>query len=177
MQANSAIISSTKTWIDQFIIAKDICPFAKHIPAGKLDLTVDESTALITNLEFLATKLDRLTYDLNIETSLLIYPNADPDFLNFLDLFYACDQLLEDLQLRDTFQLVAFHPAFRFDNAEENDAANYTNRSPYPMVHILRESTVSKAVDMHPDVDSIPNRNIKFLRQKPESYWADFLKK
>lgn len=177
MRANSTIISSTQAWIDQFIIAKNICPFAKHIPTGKLDLEVDESIRLISNLETLATKLDRLNYDSSIETTLLIYPNADSDFLNFLDLFYACDQLVEDLQLRDTFQLVAFHPAFRFDNADENDAANYTNRSPYPMVHILRESSVSKAVDTHPDVDSIPDRNMKFLRRKSESYWAEFLKK
>lgn len=166
------IITSTQAWVDEFIIGENICPFAKHIPTEKLQLKVDSSNQLSTMLEFIAIEMLHLQQNLNIETSLVIYPNGDPDFLNFLDTFYACDQILEDLQLRSVFQLVCFHPKFCFDNAPEEDAANYTNRSPYPMIHILRESSVSKAVEGHPDVDSIPERNMEHLRKQAVSHWG-----
>ena len=171
MHDDNSIINTTQSWIDQFIIGRNICPFAKHIPTGKLKLEVDNAADLLPILEKISLSFEELKLNSEIETTLIIYPNADKDFLVFLDQFYACDQLLEDLQLRDTFQLVSFHPAFCFDNADTDDAANYTNRSPFPMIHILRESSVTKAVDTHPDVNSIPERNMAYLRNKPSSYW------
>jgi len=171
MPEDNAVIKITQSWIDKFIIGRSICPFAKHIPRGKLRLEIDSSSTLSTNLENLSIELERLKQNRDIETTLIIYPNADKDFLVFLDLYYACNQLIEDLDLIAEYQLVSFHPTFRFDNENPDDSAHFTNRSPYPMIHILRESSVTKAVDTHPDVDSIPERNMAYLRNKPSSYW------
>ena len=177
MQNEQVILSRTQNWIDQFIIGENICPFAKHIPVGKLNLEVNTSDTMLGVLENMAMAWQSLVSDIGIETSIIVYPNASNDFEEFLDWYYACDQLLEDTNQRDTFQLVAFHPLFLFDNAEVDDAANYSNRSPYPMIHILRESSVSKAVDGHPDVDNIPLRNMEHLRKKDVIFWAERLAK
>ncbi len=175
MQNEQVILSRTQKWIDQFIIGENICPFAKHIPESKLHLEVDASDTMLGVLENMAAAWESLRSDSGIETSIIIYPNASNDFEEFLDWYYACDQLLEDTNLRNTFQLVAFHPHFVFDNAEMDDSANYSNRSPYPMIHILREASVSKAVDNHPDVDSIPTRNMEHLRKRDSKFWIERL--
>lgn len=175
MQNEEQILSKTKSWIDTFIIGENICPFAKHIPKEKLQLILDSSDTMLGVLEQMSKTWTTLKANRGIETSIIIYPSASQDFEEFLDWYYACDQLLEDMDLRSDFQLVAFHPRFLFDNAEESDAANYTNRSPYPMIHILREDSVSKAVEGHPDVDSIPARNMEHLRKKDEEYWKGMM--
>lgn len=175
MQNEQHILSRTQNWIDAFIIGENICPFAQHIPKKQVQLVLDSSDTMLAVLEQMSAVWATLKANRDIETSIVIYPLASQDFEEFLDWYYACDQLLEDMNMRDDFQLVAFHPEFVFDNAEVSDAANYTNRSPYPMIHILREDSVSKAVAGHPDVDSIPTRNMEHLRKKDVGYWEGFL--
>lgn len=175
MQNEERILSTTLSWIDTFIIGENICPFAKHIPKEQIQLILDTSESMLGVLEQMSATWASLKANQGIETSLIVYPSASLDFEKFLDWYYACDQLLEDMDLRNHFQLVAFHPNFLFDNAEESDAANYTNRSPYPMIHILREDSVSKAVDNHPDVDNIPLRNMEHLRKKDGQHWKDMM--
>lgn len=176
MSNEQQVLSRTQEWIDRFIIGENICPFAKHVTKPKLSLIYDNSETMLGVLENMNVEWQSLLADTDIETSIIVYSNASNDFEEFLDWYYACDQLLEDTDLRDTFQLVAFHPEFLFDNEDSNDAANYTNRSPYPMIHILREESVSKAIDGHPDVDSIPVRNMEHLRKQKVEYWDMRLK-
>ncbi len=175
MQNEEHILSRTQSWIDTFIIGENICPFAKHIPREQIQLILDDSDTMLGVLEQMSKTWAELKTNRDIETSIIVYPSASQDFEEFLDWYYACDQLLEDVDLREYFQLVAFHPNFVFDNAKETDAANYTNRSPYPMIHILREDSVSKAIAGHPDMDSIPVRNMEHLRKKDEQYWKGMM--
>ena len=176
MQVDKHTLSRTQHWIDTFIIGENICPFAQHIPKPRLKLVHDASDTMLSALENMHKEWQSLLSYKAIETSIIVYSRASQDFEEFLDWYYACDQLLEDTDLRDTFQLVAFHPKFVFDNAKANDAANYTNRSPYPMIHILRESSVTKAVSTHPNVDNIPARNMEHLRKRSTKYWEDIRK-
>ena len=159
--------------MEQFIIGYDICPFARHIPAAQLKYHIDLSNELLHILENIQKECIALQQNQDVETSLLVYPEVNMDFLDFLDIFYACEQLLEDSGLDEEFQLVVFHPAFCYEGAEKNDPSNFTNRSPYPMIHILRVDSVSKAVDQHPNIAIISENNIKKLRGKPANFWEN----
>ena len=174
---NEVIIETTKSWVERFIIGLDICPFAQYIPEDQIKYTIDQATELAHIFNNIQQEWQYLLSHPQTETSLVIYPNASSDFLNFLDDYYACEQRLEDLNLESTFQLVAFHPHFLFDEATPDDPANFTNRSPYPMIHILRSDSVSKAVDNHPDIESIPLKNMEMLRKESSAHWRGFLSK
>jgi len=168
------IIDTSKSWVQRFIIGLDICPFAQYIPEDKIKYSVDQSTELAHIFNSIQQEWQSLISHKDIETTLVIYPNASTDFLDFLDDYYACEQRLEDLNLDSIFQLVAFHPQFLFDESTPDDPANFTNRSPYPMIHILRSDSVTKAVDNHPDIESIPQKNMEKLRKEGAEYWSKF---
>jgi len=169
--SKNKILCDTQKWIKEFIIGYDICPFAKSIPKNQLKYIIEPTEDLLQILQNIKQECNNLETNHEIETSLIIYPNVSKDFELFLDDFYACEQLLEDLDLSDIFQLVVFHPKFVFDQSEPNDPANFTNRSPYPMIHILRESSVSKAVDHHPDIENVPLMNMKKLQTRSYEFW------
>ena len=99
-----------------------------------------------------------------IETTLLIHPHVLADFLDYNDFLGVVDQLLEELRLCGTIQVAGFHPQYRFAGTEPDAAENYTNRSPYPMLHLLRETSVSQATDASDEVLEIPRRNIETMR-------------
>lgn len=98
-----------------------------------------------------------------IDSSLLIHPNILRDFMHYNDYLDRCDEILEQLDLIGEFQIASFHPHYQFAGSQEHDAANYTNRSPYPMLHVLREASVTRALERHPDPDSIPAINSRRL--------------
>jgi hypothetical protein len=112
----------------------------------------------------------RLDEDKFIETSLLIFPDAFADFEAYLNLVEMVEELLEDQDYEGIYQVASFHPDYRFSDASEDDPANFTNRSVYPMLHLLREDSLDKAIDSHPDVESIPERNVAFAREKGLAY-------
>ena len=174
---DSAIIDTTKSWVERFIIGLNICPFAQYIPEDQIKYNIDHSTELAHIFNNIQQEWQYLLRHQDIETTLMIYPDASSDFLDFLDDYYACEQRLEDLNLDSTFQLVAFHPQFLFDEATPEDPANFTNRSPYPMIHILRSDSVTKAVDNHPDIESIPVKNMEKLRKESAEYWEKIMSK
>ena len=95
---------------------------------------------------------------------MIIFPNQHPDFLEYLDVFYLLEDTIQALQKEQIFQLASFHPDYQFADSAFDDAANATNRSPYPMIHILRCSDVEKAIESHADSLSIPQRNKKIMR-------------
>jgi hypothetical protein len=104
---------------------------------------------------------NQLIEDETIETSLIILPEHFDDFEQYLDMIDLCEQLLIMENLEGVFQVASFHPQYLFAGSDESDASNYTNRSPFPMIHILREDSLTTAIDKHVDVDSIPENNIK----------------
>ena len=130
---------------------------------NSMRFTVFEDSDPENILHALSEEITLLHNSPEIETSFLILPAGMPDFRDFNDFIYAAESLTEALGWEGRYQLVGFHPQYQFANTEPDDAENYTNRSPFPMLHILRESSVSDAVATTHDTALIPQRNIATL--------------
>lgn len=160
-------IEQTQAWLNQVIIHYNICPFARAVVENNtLLFHVDEAITIEENLATLIAQMEHLDqHDDEIETTLLIYPQQFVDFEDFLDYVALADELLFIQGYEGIYQLASFHPDYRFANADENDAANYTNRSPYPMLHLIRERSIDAALQYYPRPEKIPERNIELLRE------------
>jgi hypothetical protein len=161
------VVEHTRRWISSFVIGLGLCPFAQRVfDADGIRYAVSHSGDERSLLGDLASELHLLntSSSTQIETTLLIHPYVLGDFLDYNDFLSVVDQLLEELCLRGTIQVASFHPQYRFAGTEPDVAENYTNRSPYPMLHLLRETSVSQAVDTSDDVLKIPRRNIETMR-------------
>lgn len=168
------IVIATRTWLEKAVIGLNLCPFAKapHL-GGRIRYAVsvaetpDELRAdLVDELETLAAADPE-----EIETTLLIHPRVFADFLDYNDFLEVADETLEDLDLVGEIQVASFHPRYQFAGTEPDDIENYTNRSPYPMLHLLRESSVDAAVAAFPDTEQIYERNIETMRALGHEGW------
>jgi uncharacterized protein len=159
----------TRRWLAEVVVGLDLCPFAR-VPweGGKVAVVVAEVTdleAMLTEVLMAATALLRGPH----ETTLLVLPWAGlARFEDLLDAVDLAEALLDRSGHTDRVQLVGFHPDYRFADADPDDPANATNRSPHPMVHLLRRADVARAAATHPDVEGIPARNIALLRELGE---------
>lgn len=161
------VIAETTDWIDRVVIGLGLCPFAKAVQTRQLVryVVTDAKTesellvALETELRALAA-----TDPAVVDTTLLIHPQALSDFLDYNDFLHDADDKLVELELEGELQIASFHPDYRFADAPADDPANYSNRSPYPMLHLLREASVSRAVAAFPDASQIYERNVATLR-------------
>ena len=155
------------SWLANFVIGHNICPFAKRpFLQERIRIRVVDTTeeALLTRalLEELS---DLVTEDRQkLETSLLVFPNLFPDFDEFWAYWEWTQDLLQESKTEGLVQLVGFHPDFYFGDSDQEDLANYTNRSPFPLLHLLREESVEEAVAQFSDIDEIPERNAVYLR-------------
>jgi len=165
------IIDRTKKWIIDVVIGCNFCPFAaKVVKQQTIFYKVEESTEMETCLASFVREMERLDNDPTIETSFLIFPNVFQQFDDYLDLVSLAEKLLKGKGNEGIYQLASFHPLYLFANSDENDPANYTNRSVYPMLHLLREESIDKALANYKDPDSIPVRNINFASEKGLAY-------
>lgn len=163
------VIKRTKNWVDEIVIGLNLCPFAaKPFSENTIDYIVasnDSSGSPIEqHLHQLAGCFDRLDNSSEVETSLLIFADAYEQFDDYLELLHYSNLLLEDLNYAGIYQLASFHPHYLFEDSADDDASNFTNRSPYPMLHIIRENSLEKAIASYPDIDKVPENNIKKLR-------------
>lgn len=159
-------IETTQAWLKTIIIEYSICPFAKReMQRGSIFYAVSHERKLKTCLQLLLQECERLNTDANIETSLLIYAGAFNLFDDYLDFLAMAEDLLIDEGYEGIYQLASFHPDYNFNESDGEDPANYTNRSPYPMLHLLRETSIDSAVNSYPDTDKIPERNMTVTRQ------------
>jgi len=160
------IIEQTKCWLSSVIIELNFCPFAQR-EFVKESICYDVSMAhgLEANLHELARALVHLDEHAEIETTLLIFAEAFSEFNDFVEMIDYADQLIDELGYRSTYQLAHFHPDYCFEGEEADDAANYTNRAPFPTLHLLREDSLQKAINKHPDTANIPDNNIKLARE------------
>lgn len=161
------VVERTRRWISSFVIGLGLCPFARQVfDAGRIRYAISYSRDKNTLSNDLVSELHLLlaSPSTQIETTLLIHPHVLGDFLDYNDFLGVVDQLLEELRLRGTIQVASFHPQYRFAGTEPNAAENYTNRSPYPMLHLLRETSVSQAAEASDEVLKIPRRNIETMR-------------
>ncbi|MBL7743529.1 MAG: DUF1415 domain-containing protein [Chitinophagaceae bacterium] len=171
MNNTELIIEQTKKWITDVVIACNFCPFAaKEVKQNRVCYLVELSDDPGTCLQSVLQECRRLDDNAGIETTFLIMPNAVPSFEKYLDLLAAAEKLLEKKGYEGIYQVASFHPLYLFAGAPETDAANYTNRSPYPMLHLLREESIEKVLEKYPDPDQIPERNIRFAREKGTAY-------
>lgn len=167
MLSNETIIAQTKKWINDVIVGCNFCPFAaKALKAGSIYYEVITRAGRQAGLEALARCFIKLDTDENTETVFLIFLDSFTVFDDYLQLVELSEALLEKQGYEGAYQIASFHPDYLFAGSSENDPANYTNRSPYPMLHLLREESVSRALDSFPDTAKIPQRNIKYAQQK-----------
>lgn len=160
------IIEQTQTWLTTFIIKYNICPFARHEhERGSIHYSVVESKNTEQCLKALFTECLLLDEKTEIETTLIIYPNHFRLFDDYLDFLAMAESLLHQQNYEGVYQLASFHPHYCFEGAPSTDPANYTNRSPYPMLHLIREASLEQAIKSYPNPELIPERNIKLTRE------------
>ena len=174
--SEQVVIDSCRQWVADVVIGLNFCPFAKPVvESGAVSFSVVNEQTLEVCLQAVCDELSRCHNDDSIETSLLIYPVGFESFDDYLELAAIADELLVDEGYEGVFQLATFHPDYCFEGQVYDDAANYTNRSPYPMLHVLRETSVEKALENIADPEKIPNRNIAFAREKGTDALSDML--
>jgi uncharacterized protein len=172
------VIASTQRWLERAVIGLNLCPFAKaeHVH-GRIRYVVsaaDNAAALLRDLAHEAKHL--MAQDpLHTETTLLLAPQMLHDFLDFNDFLDQADALLEDLSLDGILQVASFHPHYQFAGTHADDMDNYSNRAPYPTLHLLREVSVERAVAAFPEAEMIYERNIATLRQLGHAGWAKMM--
>lgn len=165
------IIDRTKKWIVDVVIGCNFCPFAANVVKQQtIFYMVEESTEVDTCLDLFVREMKRLDNNVTIETSFLIFPNAFQKFDDYLDLLSLAEDRLKRNGYEGVYQVASFHPLYLFANSDENDPANYTNRSIYPMLQLLREESIDKALENYKDPESIPVRNINFAKEKGLAY-------
>jgi len=161
----SLIEKATRQWLEEVVIGLNLCPFArKELVNNRVRFVVssaDSEEALLADLQ---AELLHLDDHPETETTLLVHPGVLADFETYNDFLPAGDGLLELLELDGIYQIASFHPDYRFAGTGPEDAENFTNRSPFPMLHLLREASVERAVESHPDPDAIPERNIALMQ-------------
>jgi hypothetical protein len=161
-------IAQTRLWLEKAVIGLNLCPFAKSVYVKEqVRYRYSEAATPDALLEHLISELNLLhrTAAKEIDTTLLIHPHVLGDFLDYNDFLEVADCALAELGLESIVQIASFHPAYRFAGTPDNDITNYTNRSPYPILHLLRESSVSRAVADYPDTDRIFEENIQKLER------------
>lgn len=159
-------IDQTKKWLSNVILKLRLCPFAKQpFDNDQIHYDIIETADLQSILERIMQQCAALDQHPARETSLLICPNSLATFETYLDMLEMANGLLEQQGYEGVYQLASFHPDYRFADSSRDDPANYTNRSPYPMVHILREASIEAALENFPNPEDIPERNIKVMRE------------
>lgn len=168
------IIKETKTWLEKAVIGLNLCPFAKAVQVkDQIRYVVSRAT---TAEELLADLLDELRYLYDsdpglVDTTLLIHPAVLTDFLDYNDFLDVADAAAAEPEFDDQLQVASFHPQFQFAGTAVDDIENYTNRSPYPMLHLLREVSVARAVAAFPEAEQIYEKNKATLRELGHAGW------
>jgi hypothetical protein len=162
-----AIIVKTKKWIEETVIGLNLCPFAKPVHVkNQIRYFVSAATQIEDLIGDLLSELQFLNQanPSDVATSILIVPNLLQDFLDYNDFLDVADAALVELDLVGEIQIASFHPNYQFAGTQADDVENYTNRSPYPILHLIRESSIDEALSSYPNADKIPDRNIATLR-------------
>lgn len=181
VENTSPVVHSTKQWLEEIIIGLNFCPFAKKEWVNNtIYYHVSVETKLKLALEELYEQCQKLVGEPDIETSLLIYDGGFRHFSAYLELVDYANELLIEWGFEGEFQLASFHPEYCFADEDYDDAANFTNRSPYPMIHIIREKSMEKVLSVYKNPEQIPDNNIVLARSKGADYFQeklrDFLK-
>ncbi len=168
--------ASVRKWVDTFVVGMNLCPFAKReLVKQRVRFTVTEASTEDELLQALQAELELLETDPSVETTLLIHPAVLGDFLDYNQFLDIADALLLHMQLDGVYQVASFHPDYQFGGTAPWAAENYTNRSPYPILHLLREESLDRVLGDNPDADQIPQRNIDLMNSMGEEKLAALL--
>jgi ATP-dependent RNA helicase DbpA len=165
--SDDAVLLATQNWLERAVVGLSLCPFAKAVQVkGQIRYVVSPAETREALLEELRGELVRLSEadPEQVETTLLVLPRVLADFRDYNDFLERADDALEELGLSGTLQIASFHPDYQFADSDPDDAANCSNRSPYPILHLLREASVSRAVETFPDAAQIFEKNVRTLR-------------
>ena len=172
--SDEAVIAATRTWLEKAVIGLNLCPFAKAVHVKR------QVRYVVSHAESEEALLEDLLHELqllasadpgDIETTLVIHPRVLRDFLDYNDFLDIADAAVEELDLGGVLQVASFHPQYQFADSDADDMGNFSNRSPYPTLHLLREDSVDKAVAAFPDAERIYETNIETLRRLGPEGW------
>lgn len=175
MIPHDIVIADTRAWLERAVIGLNLCPFAKSVHVkGQVHYAVSRATTAHDLLDDLVSELkDLIAMDAKArDTTLLIVPDCMQDFLDFNDFLAQADQALADLDLEGVLQIASLHPKYQFAGTREDDITNFTNRSPYPTLHLLREDSIDRAVAAFPNPESIFEVNMRTMEQLGQDGWA-----
>jgi hypothetical protein len=161
-------IAATRRWVKDFVIGLNLCPFAKKVfDANRIRFVATDVTSEPDLLDVLGEELKSLaaaTRD-EVETTILIHPNVLSDFRDYNDFLTTADTRLKELNLRGVIQIASFHPHYQFAGTAPDDVTNYTNRSPHPMLHLIREESITEVAGDPEVLLGIPERNVALLKE------------
>ncbi|WP_104202604.1 DUF1415 domain-containing protein [Billgrantia saliphila] len=158
--------AATRAWVERFVVARNVCPFARRELVNDTVRFVEVvAQRWEPALEALVDECRRLDATPAIETTLIVLHPGLEAFDDYLDFLAVAEALLVEQGYEGTYQLASFHPDYGFEGTEENDPANFTNRSPWPMLHLLREAGIERALVHYPNPEAIPERNIEAMRR------------
>ncbi len=167
-------IEATRLWLERAVIGLNLCPFAKAVHAkGQVRWVLAGAETPEALLETLGAEL-LLLHDAApeaVDTTLIVHPRVLGDFLDYNDFLEDADALVAELGLEGVLQVASFHPRYQFAGSHPDDIENFTNRSPHPTLHLLREDSVTRAVAAFPDPDAIVDRNVETLRRLGRDGW------
>lgn len=167
-QDNEAVIAATRHWLTRAVIGLNLCPFAKAVHVkDQIRYVVSAARDMEGVLLDLEKELQWLAQadPQAVDTTLLIVPDALLDFHEYNDALFFAERMLKQLQLEGELQIASFHPDYQFEGTDPDDAENFTNRSPYPILHLLREASIDRAVEAFPEAEAIYERNEALMRK------------
>lgn len=176
--SDEAVIDAVRHWLTRAVIGLNLCPFAKSVHVkDQVRYLVSAATRDEDVLDDLERELRRLADadPAQVDTTLLIVPHALADFLAYNDFLYFADRLLGSLRLEGTLQIASFHPQYQFEGTGPDDIENYTNRAPYPILHLLREDSIARAAEAFPEAEDIYERNMETLRRLGHGGWLKWM--
>jgi hypothetical protein len=157
-------VQTVRQWVETLVVGMNLCPFAKReMVNNRVRFATTTSITEEQLLIALQTELELLNTDTSVETTLLIHSRVLQDFFDYNRFLSYADSLLVEMGLEGIYQIASFHPDYQFDGTNPDDAENYTNRSPYPMLHLIREASLERVIADYPEIDQIPVRNIALM--------------
>ena len=171
---DDAIVAATRRWLEKAVIGLNLCPFAKAVHVKKqVRYVVSSATTPEALLEQLMDELQYLSDSdpEQVDTTLLIHPFVLDDFLDYNEFLDVADAAVEDMHLDGELQVASFHPDYQFADTDKNDISNYTNRAPYPILQLLREDSIERAVEAFPEAEEIFEKNIETMEKLGHEGW------
>ncbi|TMO97213.1 DUF1415 domain-containing protein [Pseudoalteromonas sp. S3260] len=169
-------ISQTREWVSSVIVKYNFCPFArKEVENNCIHYIVSNANTIDDAVIDMLEQCIELDRERERETTLIMFDNGFSDFEDFLDLVDLANALLVAQGFEGKYQIANFHPDYVFADSDETDAANYTNRAPFPTLHLIREASMSEALENYDEPESIPEHNINLARRKGIDFWQQLL--